>query len=175
MEVADLTAEYKKFSAHYKNESDRAVVLLASSYLDEILERLLSKRLVPCKRTKALFSGYAPLATFSARIDIAFAVGIIPGHLARDLHIIRKLRNLCAHKADKLEFSSEEITQLCNSLSHSHGPPRTDGSTGSKINDARVIFLNSIFFCNLHMNCELTRITEIKAPKFQWKEVIGED
>ena len=91
MEDTGLASEYAEFSEHYEGESDRAVVLLASSYLDEILERLLSKRLVPCKRTRALFSGYAPLATFSARIDIAFAVGIIPDHLARDLHIIRKL------------------------------------------------------------------------------------
>ena len=175
MDESSLVTEYAKFTAHYEGESDRAVVLLASSYLDAILERLLSKCLVPCKRTKALFSGYAPLATFSARIDIAFAVGVIPNHLARDLHIIRKLRNLCAHKADKLEFSSEEIKDLCNNLSHSNGPPRTDGSIGRKIKDPRVIFLNSIFFCNIHMDSELPRIAAIKAPKFQWKEVVGED
>ena len=175
MKEVELTTEYEEFSSHYEGESDRAVVLLASSYLDETLALLLSKRLVPCKRTKALFSGYAPLATFSARIDIAFAVGIIPKHLSNDLHIIKKLRNLCAHKADKLEFSSDDIKKLCDNLSHSHGAPRTDGTTGNKVKDARAIFLNTIFFCNLHMGSQLPRIQTLQAPKHQWKEVVGEE
>ena len=146
MTHSDLASDYSEFQSHYEGESDRSVVILASSYIDSYLENFLAKRLVSHKRTKALFTGYAPLATFSAKIDISYAVGIIPEHLLKDLHQIRKIRNLFAHKADKLDFSSDEITHLCDQISYSKGMPRTDGTTGPKPEGARSVFLSTVYF-----------------------------
>ena len=56
-----------------------------------------------------LFENYGPLSTFAAKIDMAYALGIIPREMYEELGKIRKLRNEFAHSTDILYFESEKI------------------------------------------------------------------
>src|SRR5690348_13100633 len=83
----------------FSKETDRAAVIVAASMLDELLRTILVARLVPVSSaTDELFDGAnAPVGTFSARIEMAYRVGLVSVKFARDLHLVRKIRNDFAH------------------------------------------------------------------------------
>lgn len=68
----------------------------------------------------------APLATFSARIDFSHRIGVISHHLARDLHLIRRIRNLFAHSVEGCTFKSGSSQDQVNELVRSMNLPGRD-------------------------------------------------
>jgi DNA-binding MltR family transcriptional regulator len=89
------------------------------------LEEYIAKRLVDDKAVAKLFEGFGPLSTFSAKIEFAFALGLLPKHVHTDLRTIRKVRNLFAHEPDSSNFLTNSIKDLCATLWR---VPRSDGS-----------------------------------------------
>lgn len=87
------------FRDEFSKESERASVIVAAAMLEQALEALLKNALVPIPGDEdAIFDGpYAPLASFSAKIDIAFRIGLIPPSYAKSLHLVRRIRNSFAH------------------------------------------------------------------------------
>ncbi len=104
--------------AQFEKETDRAAAVLVGAMLDEVLASLLRKRLIPplSKERSLLDSPYAPLGTFSARIDAAYQLGLISSYLARDLHLIRKIRNEFAHEAMECAFNDQRIADWVAAL-----------------------------------------------------------
>jgi hypothetical protein len=102
-----LEAVHREFAG----ESDRAAAIVVGAMLDEALKSLLCKRLVaPAKKGRSLLDGMnAPLGTFNARIDSAFQLGLISRYLARDLHLVQKIRNRFAHFALECTFETDPI------------------------------------------------------------------
>jgi hypothetical protein len=64
-----------------------ALVLIAAARLDYALEVALLSRMRPLShgQSKRLFEGYGPLATFSAKIDLGYALSIFDEKLYSDL------------------------------------------------------------------------------------------
>src|SRR3989304_4581866 len=95
--------EWDKWLDHMFNEfdkeSDRASVILTAALLENSLEEMVKAMLVPSASAEdPLFDGAtAPLGDFSSKIEIALRLGLISDQFARDLHIIRKIRNAFAH------------------------------------------------------------------------------
>jgi len=59
----------------FQEESDRAAAVLAAAYLDNLLGKLIAVSMIlEYDEVEELLyrGGYAPLGTFSARIDIAY-------------------------------------------------------------------------------------------------------
>lgn len=52
-----------------------------------------------------LFTGYGPLASFSAKIDMAFALGLIDAEQRKTLNHVRHIRNVFAHADELLHFN----------------------------------------------------------------------
>jgi hypothetical protein len=63
-----------------------------------------------------LFKGYGPFASFSAKINLAVLVGVVPMDLAKNLHRMREIRNEFAHNLEPLSFRSQRIKALCSHL-----------------------------------------------------------
>jgi hypothetical protein len=62
-----------------KSQTDRGAPIVSAAVLDDILRMLILVRFVELSaaRREALFEGInAPLSSFSARIEVAFATGI---------------------------------------------------------------------------------------------------
>ena len=95
----------------FSRETDRAAAIVAAAMLDDGLATLLGAFLVePRKAGESIVDGeQAPLGTFSARINAAHQMGLISPYFARDLHLIRKIRNHFAHSADHLTFETPEV------------------------------------------------------------------
>jgi len=107
----------------FAKESDRAAVILAASIADELLRALIAARLVPVSSSSDdLFDGAnAPLGTFSARIEVAYRLGLVSVKFARDLHLIRKIRNDFAHNIQGCSFEDAKVKSRIVELNNSHG------------------------------------------------------
>lgn len=79
----------------------RAVVLTAASLIEAMLERALAVELLPNDGgADELFDGaQAPLGSFSARIEVAYRMGLIDKDVRSALHSLRRIRNDFAHQA----------------------------------------------------------------------------
>lgn len=110
--MAHLDDKYQLFHREFQTESDRAKVILSAAMLDEALAAMLRARLVPCADSKdQMFDGSnAPMASFSARVDFCYRLGLISSNFARDLHLIRKIRNEFAHNVTGCTFASSSVS-----------------------------------------------------------------
>ncbi|MGE3465317.1 MAG: hypothetical protein AB7J13_00150 [Pyrinomonadaceae bacterium] len=112
----------KMLREEWSSGSDRSCVIVVASIIDELLGQLVRARLAPNpSSTDTLFDGpNAHLASFSARIDLAYRIGIISSKLCRDLHVIRRLRNRFAHSIESCTFADtgckDQVEELMRSL-----------------------------------------------------------
>jgi hypothetical protein len=161
---------YGEFQKAYQEESDRSVAILASSYLEKYLEDYIARKLVDDKAVAKLFEGFGPLSTFNAKIEFAFAIGLLPRHVYTDLRTIRRVRNLFAHEPESSNFLTEPIRKLCATLWR---VPRSDGSQ-RKEQKPRNQFLFSVFLAIFHMDTEGRRVSRLTIPRFHFEEVVEE-
>lgn len=114
-EVGALAKQFYDFRMLLMNESDRACALMAAAFLDDQLKELLSANFVDDKSVRnRLLDQRGPLATFSSRIDMAYALGLIGKKALYDLNILRKIRNEFAHTAAPLSFEDVKISTWCS-------------------------------------------------------------
>lgn len=100
----------------YDKESDRAAAILCASFFEHRLEVGLRTVLVEDSVTDRLFDAYAPLSTFSAKIDFAYSLGYVSQKAYRNLGLIRKIRNHFAHHPDITSFDVSPVRDWSKSL-----------------------------------------------------------
>jgi hypothetical protein len=100
---------------------DHVIALAAATYVEKALEIGLKFRFIPLNKeqTSALFDyeKHGPLAEFSSRIKLAFALDVIGPITRDDLDHIRLIRNSFAHSMNPISFEMEEISEICSQLS----------------------------------------------------------
>jgi|SRR5271157_2819684 len=112
--------EVFEFRSSLTEETDRGCALMAAAYLADQLERLLRRALVDDEdAVDELLRPLGPLGSFSGRIELCYALGLLPTDARRDLHLIRKIRNDFSHVAKTLTFDEPGITSRCRELNHS--------------------------------------------------------
>lgn len=79
------------------------------------------------KEDDLLEGKYAPISTFSSRINLTYRLGLIGPNIRSDLDYIRDIRNKFAHRYESLNFDEDEQVKawcgnlkLCNKI---HPPP----------------------------------------------------
>ncbi len=116
-ESSQLFAEYMK---QLEKESERGTVIVSAALMDEALAELIKAKLVPSPRKDKddeLFVGsYAPLGSFSARIDFAYRLGIIASSTRSSLHLLRRLRNDFAHSSLHMSFQTNSVKSRIREL-----------------------------------------------------------
>ena len=135
--------DYNQVVSLYHNESDRAAAVLATSYLEQILEEHIRESLIDDPFVDELFIGYGPLSTFSAKISIAYGFGLIPKWMKQDMTFIRKIRNHFAHHPFEVSFTSSPARDLCANLSMAKPIPDSEGAT-NKEREPRLQFLITV-------------------------------
>lgn len=112
-----VPTDFDDFLREFQRESDRAAAVLGAAYADARLEDLLRAKFAGLSGfVEDLLSGQGGLANFSARISVAYAVGLISLDVATDLHLVRKIRNEFAHKPHGLSFATPSVTQRVDEL-----------------------------------------------------------
>lgn len=105
-------------------EADRSVALVRTSVVEEHL-RLAIERHFPGLATDPkvidrIFDQMknGPLSTFTARVDVAFALGIIGKGALSALKKIASIRNLFAHRLDISSFDHPDVITLTEKLTY---------------------------------------------------------
>lgn len=82
-------------------------VIVRTTLMERVLEMLLEGKMVNLKNDvrDKLFTGYGPLASFSAKIDMTFALGLIGAEQRKTLNHVRHIRNAFAHADEMLHFN----------------------------------------------------------------------
>lgn len=95
-----------------------ASALTNSAMLEEMLARLIQAHMpkLSNRQKEKLFQTRGPLASFSAKIDIAAAFDLISDDMRRQLHAVRDIRNAFAHTTDDLNFDSDDAVKLMAKL-----------------------------------------------------------
>jgi DNA-binding MltR family transcriptional regulator len=119
--MSDFHSDLEKKSAEIMDSlrviakrTDTAYVIVTATVLEDLLEQALLVRMrdLSNKVYARLFTGHGPLATFSAKIDLAFALQIIEQGTAIDLHAVRELRNEFAHAKSMAHFGKKELAPI---------------------------------------------------------------
>jgi DNA-binding MltR family transcriptional regulator len=99
-----------EFLHEFQKETDRAAAVLGGAYLESRLEELLRSKFVgPSKLVDDLLRRQGALSSFSAKISIAYAVGLISKQAAEDLHVVRDIRNHFAHEPSGTSFKEIKV------------------------------------------------------------------
>lgn len=86
-----------------------------------VLRKLFESFLIERRAKKALFEDTgAALATFSAKINLAYAMGLISQEEAKDLHAMQKIRNAFAHSV-KTTFEDSKVQAEMQPIVARHG------------------------------------------------------
>jgi DNA-binding MltR family transcriptional regulator len=106
--------QIKSFQEELAKQTDGGVAVLAAAVLEDLLELVIQKRLIELSsdRREALFGRMAPLSTFSAKIELGFAIGLYDERLRKPLDMIRDVRNKFAHRMEALSFDDPKIMEL---------------------------------------------------------------
>ena len=100
----------------YAIGSDRATVIMFAAFIENHLERLLSKKMRDLNsddRQRLFGPDRSPLGDFGAKIIIAYALKSIGPITKDDLDLVRLLRNGFAHSRMSLTFETPEVRAVC--------------------------------------------------------------
>lgn len=107
MNIQNDGKEFMSFIDEFIGESDRAAVILGVAKIDLLLYQIFQKYLVSIPSGKDDFlDSDGPLGTFSAKINLAYRLGLIDNSTTRALHLIRKIRNDFAHEVEGCSLNS---------------------------------------------------------------------
>ncbi len=128
-------------------DGHRGIAVLGAALLEDLLRVgiLYNMRTLSTAEQDKLFSGYGPLSSFSTKIQIAYAIGLIGPNVTHDLETIREIRNGFAHTALQVDFGSPEVIALCNGLHCRHLIHK------QKHGDAKTLFAAAVRLLMIHL------------------------
>lgn len=98
-------------------QEDRGAAVIAGAYLEDFLFSAIKERFTDdAPVVNAFFSGMGPLATFNAKIEMAYLLRIVSKECRAKMHTIRRVRNEFAHNLQPLNFETPHIRDMCSSL-----------------------------------------------------------
>lgn len=93
-----------------ESASPRATAIVAASFVEDHLRRLLLSRLVDdAKAIERALGSNGPLGTFSAKINFGYLMGIYTAAACREMDTIRGIRNDFAHEMNISSFDVQSV------------------------------------------------------------------
>ncbi len=106
---------HRQIIEELESQTDRGAAIIGASLLDKRLEKAIRVHLLDNKVTDELFKSQV-LGSFSAKIDLAYSLGLYGKKSYDDLNLIRRIRNEFAHFDTPLNFASESVANRCAEL-----------------------------------------------------------
>jgi DNA-binding MltR family transcriptional regulator len=104
-----------EFVRQLSRDANSSHVLVAVASLESLLRSCILTKMrnnLSQNKKRRLFTNYGPLSSFSAKIEIAFALGLLTEAGRRNFSIAREIRNAFAHPDQPLHFTHNDITWL---------------------------------------------------------------
>jgi hypothetical protein len=109
--------EFRTIIRELENAHPRAVAIMGATAVEDALKGLIIKHFTPAvlpSELDDLFGPTKPLSSFSAKINIAHAMGLFGPKTKADLDLLRDIRNAFAHARISISFKTPEIAELCD-------------------------------------------------------------
>jgi len=104
------TQEWKKLVAEFQHTSDRAVVIIGTTYIQNQLGRILQCFFIDNEELATLLLGpERPLGGLGARIQVAYAMGLISTNEYFDLTKILEIRDTFLNDLSSTRFTNDDI------------------------------------------------------------------
>ena len=101
------------------NDAPRSAAIVGATFLEDVTQlSLLTKMVADLSKDEIdrLFIGTAPLSSFSAKINMAHALGLVGSKAKHDLDTIREIRNAFAHAKVSVNFDTLAIANAISGL-----------------------------------------------------------
>lgn len=114
----DFAKYFRQFYEQLRLESERGSAIVGAALIDDALKEMLKALMIAsARKDDELFkSSYAPLGSFSAKIDVAYRTGLISPKVRKSLHLIRDLRNDFAHVSLQINFETQSVRDRIREL-----------------------------------------------------------
>lgn len=112
-EVDEAFGDLNRLQRIMRDLDERGLILSLSTFAEEALGDLIGAFLISGESTKQLLNGFnAPLGTFSARIKMAYSLGLITRPQREDLDRLRRIRNEFAHTWEPVTFTAQKLQYI---------------------------------------------------------------
>ena len=102
-------------------KDDRVIGVMGGALVDYWLGRAIFTRLREMNSAEQELllesNGHGPLASFFSKIWVGFALNLYDEGARNDLVKIKNIRNLFAHADEHVDFTTDDVVQLCAELS----------------------------------------------------------
>lgn len=119
------------------SENDRGVIILQGGIVEQLLEDALKAKMphLNTDERDKLFGYNAPITTFSNKMRVANAMGLVSRQMMGKIDLFREMRNACAHSREPISFQSDQIFNavVCLVSDMRIGIPRKDDHEGIKM------------------------------------------
>lgn len=160
-----MDEKLKKILNEISQQPLRSSVITAGAFIDTMLEKLLRKYLLDVHKLDEMFKGSGPLSTFSAKISMAHALGLISKELTADINLFRHIRNRCAHELELDDKQISDIKGIVGSFTLLKHTSILGGNKDLKANIGLEFVL--IFFCLVK---RLENVQKVAEYKFELRE-----
>jgi len=113
----EIEALYNEIYYTMLNESGRGAILIATSFTDDFLTKLI-ECILPGEISKTnkekLFKYPGTISSYSSKIELAYAFRIIDKEIYDSLNILRRIRNDAAHSSE--EFNLNNISEKMKAI-----------------------------------------------------------
>jgi len=145
-------------------QNDRGAAITGGVFLEENLKKAIELEWPPVSKTvrDKIFGGYGPLATFSSKILIANAMGVLDSQSRADCDKIRLIRNLAAHTGVPFSFDNPNVEKLINEIECVRRGPIDNSSESHRRN----LFTSAVFnlvLCYLPFQHHLRNVSPPRA------------
>jgi len=97
---------------------DYEAAMLSANLLEYMLKQAITTKFIRLgnEHLESIFSdgGNGPLSTFSAKIKLAYALGIVSAETRLQIERVREIRNHFAHHKDKVSFKHPSVISVCS-------------------------------------------------------------
>lgn len=105
----------KEFDKEVENNSDRGLVLICGSIIDQLLNDLLKSFFIKKDDIdNNLFKNGQALGTFDGKVKAAFYLGLITKVERSNITYIQRIRNRFAHEIIDISFTNNDIKNVCS-------------------------------------------------------------
>jgi DNA-binding MltR family transcriptional regulator len=132
------------------SQNERGCAITGGVFLEEKLKEAIEKQWPKISKTlrNELFTGFGPLATFSAKIKLAKAMGVLSVSAKADCDKIRLIRNEAAHIGTPFSFNDAKIAKRIDTIECMRQFPPDIASDSDRRNrfTAAIKYLTSYLF-----------------------------
>ena len=181
MEWVHVSKDVEAALEEVRTGGDRAAAIVAAALVEEHLASVIKGFLHQnIKITNDMFRGSGPLGSFSAKINLAFLIGIFSHECHKELETIKEIRNRFAHDLTIKGFDDQRIKDLTNNLTRHESsftitnPNRETGKRGTlvyaptpeKSVNARDRYIRSCKFYTAILSMHIPGPVTMPAPSF---------